>query len=128
MPDYLYCYMNFFGYIGEGTPEDPGTDFGMSVWIEAPSEQAALDWGQVLLADYVRARHRFEDPGQDIESASLEDAGRTIGARRVEGWIEKDETSLERAKGRYPRCRVGEIPTWTAPWRHSNGEDAERTL
>jgi len=53
---YLYSYLNLFGYIGSGTPEDPGTDFGMSVWIEAPDEQAALDWGHVVLADYVRAR------------------------------------------------------------------------
>lgn len=35
---YLYSYLNLFEYIGSGTPEDPGTDFGMSVWIEAPAE------------------------------------------------------------------------------------------
>jgi len=108
MPDYLYTYLNLFGYIGRGTPEDPGTDFGMSVWIEAPDEQAALGWGRRVLADYVIARYRHEDEGAVIEPGA------------IEGWVEKDEGALKRAEGRYPRCRVGEIPNWQSPWRHDN--------
>jgi|GEM_PF-6763701 len=100
---YLYSYLNLFEYIGRGIPEDPGTDFGMSVWIEAPDEQAPLDWGRLVLADYVRARHQHDGSGLGIE-----------------GWIEKDEAELERAVGRFPRCRIGEIPAWEGPWRHHN--------
>ena len=108
MPLYLYRYTNLFGAIGAGTPEDPGTDFMMSVWIEALDEQAALDRGHVLLADYVRARHRHEDPGFDIAPGVLK------------GWLEADSRVLAEAADAYPRCRVGEIPAWEAPWRHSN--------
>jgi hypothetical protein len=105
---YLYSYINLFGYIGSGTPEDPGTDFGMSVWIEAPDEQAALEWGHLVLADYVRARYRHDGSARDVDSGG------------IEGWIEKGETALKNAEGRFPQCHVGEIPTWQAPWRDYN--------
>lgn len=105
---YLYSYLNLFGYIGSGTPEDPGTDFGMSIWIEAPDEQAALDWGHLVLADYIRARYRHDNSATEIDPGG------------IEGWIEKGETALKDAEGRFPRCCVGEIPTWQAPWRHHN--------
>jgi hypothetical protein len=113
MPRYLYRYIRLFGYIGSGTPEDPGTDFGMSVWIDAPDEEAALDWGRRVLADYARARHRHDGSGGDI------------GPGEIEGWIERDEVALGRAEGRYPACKVGEIPTWHAPWRLDNAEPPE---
>ncbi|WP_435015807.1 hypothetical protein TA3x_003360 [Tundrisphaera sp. TA3] len=119
---YLYSYLNLFGFVGSGTPEDPGTDFGMSVWIEAPNEKAALDWGHLVLADYLRARFRHDDPVAGIASNG------------IEGWIEEDEYARKEAAGKFPCCRVGEIPTWDAPWRHHNSPptpgpmEADRTL
>jgi hypothetical protein len=108
VPLYLYSYLNLFGYMGRGTPEDPGTDFGMSVSIDAPDERAALDWGKLVLADYIRARFRFDSPDEDIDSG------------QVEGWIVRDKSALDRAKGRYPQCQVGEIPSWHDPWQLEN--------
>lgn len=108
MPHYLYTYIHLFGYIGAGTPEDPGTDFGMSVWIDAPDEDAARCWGKVVLDDYVHARFQHS-----------EDAG--IDAAWGEGWIEKDDQTLKRAEGfDYPLCQVGQIPAWAEPWKRHN--------
>lgn len=109
MARHLYRYANFFGYLGSGTPEDPGSDFGMCVWIEAPDERAALDWGRVLLADYTNARHRHDGSGAHYKPGD------------IEGWIEEDEATIRRAEGEYPLSLVGEIPTWDAPWRIHNG-------
>jgi len=93
--------------MGSATPEDPGTDFGMCVWIEAPDEATAQSWGKVILTDYVRARF------QDSEVAGLPFS--------EEGWIEKDEKQLEEARlCDYPVCRLGEIPTWHEPWKRHN--------
>jgi len=64
MPRYLYTFLELFGYLGRGTSDDPGTDFGMSVWIDAPDEEAAFLWGNHLLEDYRRARYRLV-PGEE---------------------------------------------------------------
>jgi len=105
---YLYTYLNLFGYVGSDTPEDPGGDFGMSVWIEAPDEQAALNWGHLVLGDHIRARHRHDGSAPEIDPGGIEE------------WIEKDDAVLKGAEGRFPLCRVGEIPVWEAPWRRHN--------
>jgi hypothetical protein len=106
MPRYLYSYMHLFGYLGHGTPEHPGTDFAMSVWIDADDAEEALRWGKVVLADYIRAR--FEQSEQRFTATD-------------DDWIEEDEEQLQRARlCHYPACRVGEIPAWWEPWRDDN--------
>src|SRR6516162_2360001 len=106
MPRYLYSYMHLFGYLGHGTPENPGTDFAMSVWIDAKDAGEARRWGKELLADYVRARFRHSKHGFTPTD---------------DDWIEEDEDALQRASlCDYPVCSVGEIPTWFEPWRDDN--------
>jgi hypothetical protein len=96
--------------IGAGTAEDPGGDFHMSCWIEAPDSGAALEWGYVLLGDF--CRHRY---------ASAADGTRHDGAPLRRGEIVDDPKSLvTAAQWDIPVCRVGEIPVWDQPWRRSN--------
>jgi len=108
MPKFLYEYQCILGVLGAGTPEDPGTDFHMAVWIEADDETEALEWGHVLLRSYNKSRNQF--------------TGSIATGTASDGSITHDERVLEFANTeQYPKCRVGEIPTWNAPWRHSNG-------
>jgi hypothetical protein len=107
MPRFLYRYMELLSVIGAGTPEDPGGDFGMSVWIDAANALEASAWGKRVLEDYVRARYRYSDP--DIDPAQFE------------GEIITDIESINYATDRgYPVCKVGQIPLWSEPWRHDN--------
>ena len=108
MPRFLYEYVQLFSYVGSGTPEDPGGDFGMCCWIDAPDKESALRWGHVLLGDYYRARF-----------ARSEDAERHSGSPVEDGWIVEDEELLAKPP-RAPECRVGEIPVWDEPWRDHN--------
>lgn len=122
MPLYLCTYLNLFGYIGSGTPEDPGSDFSMSVWIDAPDEQAALDWGRLVLADDIRARYQHE--GADIEPEGTEGSVEAdVEPDVIEGWIEQDGAALERAVGKYRdvawgRSQPGKPPGDTITPRH----------
>jgi hypothetical protein len=54
---FLFEYMELLSVMGAGTPENPGGDFGMHCWIEAPDKETALEWGYVLLGDYFKARY-----------------------------------------------------------------------
>ena len=112
MPRFLYSYFQLLSYMGSGTPEDPGGDFSMSVWIDAPDEHAALVWGYRLLGDYYRARFQH-----------AEDASHCDGRPIEEGYIEKDPEVLARAQAvyDYPAGRVNEVPNWREPWRDHNG-------
>ena len=124
MPRYLYSYVELLGVLGMETPEEPGTDFGMSVWIDAPDEEAAFLWGNHLLEDYRRARFRFV-PRE--ESHGPEVTEHRPVAPRLEGWIEIDESILEMAREcGYPVSRVGEIPEWIDPWRVHNARKDRR--
>lgn len=111
MPGFLYQYTQFFSYIGDGTPEDPGGDFGMHCWIEAPDSNAALEWGYALLGDYCQKRF-----------AHCEDAEYHDGRPIRDGEIETDCDAIASLNDRYiaPQCKLGEFPKWEAPWRHSN--------
>src|SRR4051812_33820050 len=103
MPRFLYQYIELFGYMGAGTPDDPGSDFGMCVWIDAPTEDEARGWGKRVLEDYVRARYAQSDPDLD--------------PTRFEGDIVHDRCQLEQAEAEgYPQCEVGQTPEWSEPW------------
>jgi hypothetical protein len=108
MPRFLYEYLQLFSYMGAGTPESPGGDFGMSCWIEAPDHETALKWGHVLLGDYYRARFARSEEAEFHDGSPIE-----------QGWIVDDEQRLANAPS-VPSCQVGEIPTWDEPWRHHN--------
>ena len=110
MPLFLYYFLELFSYTGAGTPEDPGGDFQMSCWIEAPDQLAALEWGYVLLGDYCRARveHVGDDAAYD---------GSPIRRGEI---IEDTKTLAEAADWKIPICRIGELPAWDRPWRRSN--------
>jgi hypothetical protein len=110
MQRFLYEYMELFSVIGVGTPENPGGDFSMYCWIEAPDKASALEWGYVLLGDYCKARY-----------ARSRDGFRHDGSPKREGEIVEDQETLLRAEDwAIPCCRVGEMPEWREPWRHSN--------
>jgi hypothetical protein len=103
VPRYLYHYADLLGVLGLGTPENPGTDFAMSVWIEADNAEEALRWGKVVLADFIRAR--FERSTTKYTATD-------------DGWIEEDQGEIQPSRlHRYPECKVGEIPEWREPWR-----------
>ena len=116
MPRFLFHYLELFSYIGEGTPSDPGGDFSMYCWIDAPNREEALAWGHVLLGDYYQKRF-----------AHSEDADRYDGTPVVDGEIETDQTTLANMASKYaiPKCVVGVIPEWDAPWESCNLKDAE---
>lgn len=110
MPRFLFQYLELFSVIGAGTPEDPGYDFDMCCWIEAPDSESALKWGYVLLGDYFKARYSHSA-----------DNGRHDGLPISEGEIIDDPTFVASAeRWNVPSCRVGEIPKWHEPWRISN--------
>jgi hypothetical protein len=111
MPRFLFDYVELLSYLGDGTPENPGGDFGMCCWIEAASELEALEWGYVLLGNYYQARF-----------ARSPDSANYDGSPIREGQIETDPEQLAWAQEQpgFPVCRVGEIPNWQEPWRPFN--------
>ena len=110
MPQFLFHYMEMLSFIGAGTPENPGGDFDMYCWIEAPYKEAALEWGYVLLGDYFKARY-----------AQSADGYRHDGSPIREGEIIEDPEIIARTeRWNIPSCRVGEVPQWREPWRLSN--------
>jgi hypothetical protein len=116
MPRFLFHYLELFSYIGEGTPHDPGGDFSMFCWIEAPNHEEALAWGHVLLGDYHQKRF-----------AHSEDADRYDGTPVVDGEIETDQATLADMARKFviPECVVGAIPEWDAPWESCNLKGVE---
>ncbi len=110
MQRFLFEYLEMLSVLGAGTPKDPGDDFSMNCWIEAPNKSAALEWGHVLLGAYCRARyahsaerHRYN--GSPIRSGEI---------------IEDPEILAAAEEWNIPSCRIGDIPEWSEPWRASN--------
>jgi hypothetical protein len=107
---FLYSYIEMLSVLGLGTPENPGGDFDMNCWIEAPDKEAALEWGFVLLGNYCKARYarsvgRHRHDGSPIREGEIVDDPETVAA--AEKW-------------NLPSCQIGEIPGWREPWRVSN--------
>jgi hypothetical protein len=110
MRHFLFQHVELLSVLGDGTPENPGGDFEMTCWIEASCKEDALQWGYVLLGDYVRARY-----------ARSADGHRHDGSPIREGEIVEDpETIADAERWNLPSCRIGEIPEWQEPWRLSN--------
>jgi hypothetical protein len=110
MRSFLFHYVQLFSYLGAGTPEDPGGDFDMHCWIEAPDKAAALEWGHVLIGSYCNARY-----------AQSVDGYRHDGSPIDKGEIIEDPQALAAAAHwDIPTCTVGEVPRWREPWRVSN--------
>jgi hypothetical protein len=110
MQRFLFEFIELFSFLGAGTPENPGGDFTMYCWIDAPDRDAALRWGHVLLGGYCRARY-----------ARAADGSRHDGSPLRKGAIVEVPELLARALGwRIPTCQVGELPRWHEPWRHTN--------
>lgn len=114
MPRYLYRYFQMFSYLGSGTPEDPGGDFGMYCWIDAQDEAEALEWGYALLGDYMKHRFAHSNPGAYD--------GTPVNAGEIEA--DPDVIADIEEKYRAPVSKVGEFPQWHEPWRLSNLDDA----
>jgi hypothetical protein len=108
---YLYRFLELFSIIGDGTPENPGGDFGMSVWIDADDMIQARNWGKRVLEEFVRERFRQSDPDLDPS--------------RYEGDIVEDAVY---EVGRTPLCKVGEIPSWPEPWKHDRASGPPRRV
>jgi hypothetical protein len=110
MPRFLFHYLELFSVIGDGTPQNPGGDFGMHCWIEAPCKEVALEWGFVLLGNYMKARY-----------ANSADGHRHDGSPVREGEIiDAPEILAQAGSWNIPSCQVGSIPEWREPWRLSN--------
>lgn len=110
MRRYLYQYFELLSVLGAGTPANPGGDFDMMCWIDAPDNRAALEWGYVLLGDYCKARY-----------AHSADGHRHDGSPIRQGEIIEDQETIDAAQQwGIPACRIGEIPEWREPWRISS--------
>jgi hypothetical protein len=110
MKRFLFQYLELCSVIGAGTPENPGGDFDMNCWIEAPDREAALQWGYVLLGNYCQMRYahsanRYRCDGSPVRRGEI---------------IEDPETIADADSWNIPSCRVGEVPEWHEPWRFSN--------
>jgi hypothetical protein len=110
MQHFLFQYLEMLSFLGAGTPENPGGDFSMFCWIEAPDKESASEWGYVLLGDYLKARY-----------ANSADGHRHDGSPIREGEIIEDPLTIAAAEQwNIPLCLVGEVPEWREPWRLSN--------
>ena len=110
MQRFLFQYLELFSVLGAGTPENPGGDFDMNCWIEAPDKKSALEWGYVLLGDYFKARY-----------AHSADKYRHDGSAIREGEIVEDPETIAAAEHwNIPLCQIGQMPEWREPWRISN--------
>jgi hypothetical protein len=118
MQKYLYNFHEMFSVLGHGTPENPGGDFSLYCWIEAPDENSALQWGHSLLGDYYRQRFARTDDADSFDGAPIR-----------KGEIERDPETIARLTSKYtfPSCDIGEIPTWREPWRISNLDQIEKS-
>jgi hypothetical protein len=110
MQRFLFHYLELFSVFGAGTPENPGGDFGMHCWIEAPDQRTALEWAYVLLGDYCKARYAHSADGYLYD-------GSPIRAGEI---IEDPEQIAAAEHWNIPTSRIGEIPEWQEPWRLSN--------
>ena len=106
MPHYQYCFIEMFGVIGRGTPEDPGSDYGFVCAIEAANESEALAWGLKVHSDFDIARTMFTDCPSNGE---LHRDG------EIKGEVDVDE--LLRADPKYAICFIGQFPNWIVPWK-----------
>ncbi|MBL8808622.1 MAG: hypothetical protein JNM43_00480 [Planctomycetaceae bacterium] len=106
MPHYKYRFIEMFGVIGRGTPEDPGSDYCLVCAIEAANESDALAWGLKVHSDFNIARTMFTDcPSNGILYRDGE----------IDGEVDADE--LLRSDPTYAICSVGQFPDWIQPWR-----------
>jgi hypothetical protein len=110
MQRFLFQYLELLSFLGAATPENPGGDFDMSCWMEAPDKRAALEWGYVLLGDYCKARYAHATDGHWHDGSPI----------RQGEIVEDPETIAAAAHWNIPSCRIGELPEWYAPWRLSN--------
>ena len=107
MPYFKYMFIEFFGAIGSGTREDPGSDYGFFCVINAESETQALEWGLKVHSDFVVCRTMFTDfPGD----------GELYREGSIEG--ELDITKLLENDPNHAVCSVGEFPNWIEPWKN----------
>ena len=104
----LFQYMELFSVIGAGTPENPGGDFGVNCWIEAPDKGAALEWGyeEVL------------DAGPPVVAPGSSNRVQTLSSRRTEDGDRSSPVRTELVMARCPsRESVRRPPTygWARP-------------
>ena len=92
--------------LGRGTPDDPGSDYGLVCAIEADTETQALEWGRRVHSDFQIARTMYTKSPSD---------GRLFRDGEIEG--EVDLAELLREDTHYAVCAVGELPDWIEPWR-----------
>ena len=108
---YLYRFIELLSFIGDGTPENPGGDFGMCVWIDADDVDQARKWGKRVLKEFVRERFRQSHPDLD--------------PTRYAGDVVEDAVY---EAGRTPVCKIGEIPRWTEPWKNDRASGPPRKV
>jgi hypothetical protein len=106
MPHYKYFFIELFGVIGCGTPDDPGSDYCFVCAIEAANTSEALAWGRKVHSDFDIARTMFTDCPSN---------GKLYRDGEIEGEVDVDE--LLRADPNYAICSVGQFPNWILPWK-----------
>ena len=115
MPNFYFSFVELLGTLGRGTPESPGSDYGLFCVIDAESLEEALGWGYEVHGDFARARTEFTDWQHD-------------GTPIRDGEIEQDADIPEQLKANphLARCSVGEFPNWLHPWKNCDADGVRR--
>ena len=113
---YHFCFIELLGMLGRGTPDDPGSDYGLFCAIEASTQQETLDWGYHVHGDFARGRTRHTDWCHN---------GDPIRDGEIDGEADLDE--LLASNPNYAVCKVGEYPNWIEPWKNCNADGVRRS-
>ena len=106
-----FIFIELFGALGRGTPDDPGSDYGLFVAIDASTSEDALEWGFHIHGDFARARTQYIDWQHD---------GSPIRDGEIDG--DADVAALLAENPKYAICKVGEYPNWLEPWKNCNAD------
>ena len=113
---YKFAFIELFGALGRGTPDDPGSDYGLFVVIEAPNADEALEWGYHVHGNFAHARTQHTDWQHD---------GTPIREGEIEGEAIVEEVISENPS--YAICKVDELPSWVEPWKNCNADGVRQS-
>ena len=117
MPFFKYTFLELFGAVGSGSPEDPGSDYCLSCVIEADDESQALAWALEVHSDFEVARTMFTETPND---------GTLIPEGEIEG--EVDIKVLQQTNPNLAVCSIGQLPNWIAPWENCDSKGVRSAL
>lgn len=116
MAHYKFTFIELFGALGRGTPDAPGSDYGLFVAIDAETADDALERGYHVHGDFARARTQHTDWQHD---------GSPIRNGEIDGTANVDELIAENPN--YAICKLNEFPNWIEPWKNCDANGVRQT-